>query len=205
MTSPTARPDILTPIVGRAGLTPRDTYFVDLSEVLEQADLDRPDREDILARLAVRRADAGDDYLYLVNNPTSAEVLPDQPGWRHLTIQFWRSGAYRPSTILVDVPNMQVLWNYDFDVISFPEDAQLLTISDVQSASVMEEVRSHVENWLPSEETDGVAISSWKIAATHHDFSLFRISSHTYGLPSDFQDLINEVSSILGLEVPGAK
>ncbi|MDR1214576.1 MAG: hypothetical protein LBK54_10935 [Propionibacteriaceae bacterium] len=182
MTAPVSKQELIAQWVSTHGLTPRDTYLVDLDDLLFSPGAPRPDPgADLVAELAQRRQSGG-QWTYLLNNPAEPDELAPISVFRHASLSLWPRGGYVPATVLADAERGLVLFSPQDNVLRFPEDAATGRLTEAGRASVVDVIDRHVRAWPHTIAEPGAEpspYSGWQFAVALEDYRVYRYESYS--------------------------
>jgi len=196
-------------IIACAGLTPSDTYRVDLEQAILRQDYSSWSVDSVREHLATWKQSAteSEQWQFLINNPASAEPLPElkPTSLRQVVVTVWDHDASSPSQFWFDFENARVVWSDEGSVLGDPDDRGT-SLTDTVAGALVDTLDTYLPHWdrlyptgTVAKDTPASAILGWSVALCFQDYSLFRYSSNGQydNTPSDFQGFMDGVRSVV--------
>ncbi|MDR2896656.1 MAG: hypothetical protein LBV30_08440 [Propionibacteriaceae bacterium] len=200
---------VLAPLLQCAGITPADTYRVDLSEAILRSGRTSWTPEELRQALNTWRDQASerDQWQFLLHNPGDDSVVApdDLQGWRQLLVELWRPDASFPEQYWLNADDEQVAWASAQSVlgVSNPQNSAALTSDVIADVTVLlDDTLPDWSHYYPEHySTNGEtgAYTNWSITVCRSDSSLSRYSSNGQrdNAPADLGVFVERLQAII--------
>ncbi|MCL2316241.1 MAG: hypothetical protein FWC46_04025 [Actinomycetia bacterium] len=200
---------VLRQIIACTGLTPHDTYRIDLEQAVLKQDYGRWSIDSVKDRLDTWKAGAtpAQQWQFLLTNPDSTASLPTLAAddIRQVLVTVWDQGASFPAQYWFDVEDARLAWSDDRPVLGDP-GATGGPLTQELTTSLTGVLNTYLPRWdrrYPTGEvprdTPKSPYGSWSVALVVGDYTLFRYASQgPYdNTPPDFGAFLDAIRGLV--------